>query len=75
MIKITQNEVNMKTAGMMKTCPFCGNYPAAKPWHGGCAKKIIIVCESDVCDVAPSCTGETPEDALSVWNHRAKGVK
>ena len=70
MKRITQKEVDEATIGMMKTCPFCGNIPTAKPWHGGGPRKIIIACESDVCDVAPSCTGETCAAAYGVWNRR-----
>ena len=70
MKKITQQEVDMATAGMMKTCPFCGNPPKAEPWHAGGPRKIIVACESDVCEVAPSCTGETPEEAIAIWNRR-----
>lgn len=70
MKKITQKAVDMATVGMMKPCPFCGNRPTARLWHGGSCTKILIGCESDVCNVAPSCTGETPEEGLAAWNRR-----
>ncbi len=50
-------------------CPFCGGPAEIEPWHGGKPTKVLISC-SDHCEVAPSVTGETRRQALTVWNQR-----
>jgi len=52
-------------------CPFCGSVPEMKPWHGGRPTKMMVSCENFECSVAPSAIGETPEEAVYVWNRRA----
>ena len=54
----------------LKTCPFCGAKPEQQPWHGGAPTKVLIGCENENCDVLPSVTGETPEEAVERWNLR-----
>lgn len=51
-------------------CPFCGVNPTIEPWHGGGSNKHIIGCSSSRCDVSPSVTGESPEEAIKKWNRR-----
>jgi len=51
-------------------CPFCGTKPSIEPWHGGGSNKHIIGCSSSRCDVSPSVTGESPEEAIKKWNRR-----
>jgi RNA polymerase subunit RPABC4/transcription elongation factor Spt4 len=68
--KITLEQAKRETDGEMSVCPFCGDVPTVEPWHGGGPRKIMIHCESERCLVSPQVTGETPDEALSAWNHR-----
>lgn len=60
-----------KARVLVKPCPFCGNFPAMGPWHGGGAKKRSIRCIADSCDVSPMVCGETPTIAARRWNNRS----
>lgn len=53
-------------------CPFCGADAQHEPWHGGAPTKTMIGCSArcDDCDVGPSVTGETFEEAAALWNSR-----
>ncbi|GAA5627493.1 hypothetical protein Brsp05_02784 [Brucella sp. NBRC 12953] len=57
-------------ANELKPCPFCGAAAEMQPWHGGAPTKQLISCSDDQCDVGPSVTGETPEEAATRWNTR-----
>lgn len=52
-------------------CPFCGAPPTIQPWHGGKRTKRMVSCQNDGCDVTPSITGETKDEARERWNKRA----
>lgn len=52
-------------------CPFCGMQPGIQPWHGGGPEKHLVACEHDNCDVQPSVSGETAQEAMDRWNRRA----
>ena len=54
----------------LKSCPFCGGPAEMVPWHGGGPDKQLICCESETCEVGPSVTGETPKEAIALWNGR-----
>jgi hypothetical protein len=54
----------------MKPCPFCGSSAEMEPWHGGGPNKQMISCSSETCEVSPMMTGETPAEAIAVWNMR-----
>ncbi len=57
-----------------KPCPFCGSTDIdVQPWHGGAPTKHLVGCNRDNagCDVAPSVSGETREEAIATWNKRA----
>lgn len=53
-------------------CPFCGSPPYQEPWHGGAPTKAMIACSDrhGDCEVGPSVTGETPDEAAAHWNRR-----
>lgn len=57
-------------------CPFCGRGAEITPWHGGGPDKHLIGCigsdeEGPYCEIRPTVTGETLEEALALWNTRA----
>jgi len=54
----------------MKPCPFCGEAPEIEPWHGGAPTKKLISCQNEDCEVGPSVTGETEDEAVAYWNTR-----
>lgn len=60
----------MSDAPELKFCPFCGGPAEMEPWHGGGPDKQLIGCMSDVCEVGPGVTGETPKEAVALWNKR-----
>ena len=51
-------------------CPFCGTWPVMEAWHGGGPNKRLVHCDSVRCDVSPSVSGESPEEAIKKWNRR-----
>ena len=56
---------------VIKACPYCGEEPIIEPWHGGKPTKVMISCQNEGnCDVLPSVTGETEQEALNKWNTR-----
>ncbi len=52
-------------------CPFCGSPAASEYWHGGAPTKLLIGCSGLECEVRPSVTGETRDEAIAHWNRRA----
>ncbi len=54
----------------LKPCPFCAWHAAMSPWHGGGPDKRMISCANEDCHVAPSVTGESPQEAADRWNER-----
>lgn len=59
----------------VKSCPFCGEYPSIRPWHGGGPRKRVVVCEGVDCFVTPMVSGSTKQRAIAKWNHRAQGAQ
>lgn len=55
----------------ISACPFCGSEPTIQYWHGGGRNKKLISCENEACQVSPSVTGETRDEAVRRWNYRA----
>lgn len=62
-------------------CPFCGAPGEIQYWHGGRPTKRMISCSGQgdtlmrggrpiTCQVSPSVTGETRNQALRRWNTR-----
>lgn len=51
-------------------CPFCGELPKIQPWHGGSPTKVLISCDNEDCEVGPSVTGGTADEAHERWNWR-----
>ena len=51
-------------------CPWCNTKPEMQPWHGGGPNKHLIGCASVNCEVSPSVSGESPEEAIRKWNRR-----
>lgn len=58
-------------ASEAKPCPFCGEQPRLRPWHGGAKTKRMIGCPWPGCYVQPAVTGPTPGVALARWNERS----
>lgn len=56
---------------MPAMCPFCGEEPVVRKWHGGGPRKRIVACENDDCHVRPSVTGSNRVRAVRKWNVRA----
>lgn len=54
----------------LRVCPFCGEYPFVRTWHGGGPRKRLITCGNDWCDVGPGVTGSTIGKAVRSWNER-----
>lgn len=52
-------------------CPFCGEQPTVKPWHGGGPRKTMVECESGECPAGPSSVGSSRARAVRKWNTRA----
>jgi len=59
----------MKTIEV-KPCPFCGEPPKVRPWHGGGPRKTLVHCGDDYCRVAPMVAGSTKARAIRFWNQR-----
>jgi hypothetical protein len=53
-----------------KPCPWCGTKPVMEPWHGGGPNKHLVHCVSVRCEVLPSVSGESPREAILLWNRR-----
>lgn len=61
-------------------CPFCGAPATIEPWHGSKTTKRLISCSNRAgtlgspasadCEVGPTVTGETRNEALKRWNCR-----
>lgn len=50
----------------LSPCPFCGSEPTIEG-----EKRIIVICQDDLCDSNPSVSGHDREEAIRKWNHRA----
>lgn len=59
--------------GRLFDCPFCGHRPTMQSWHGGAPSKVFVGCPAQYVGecVGPYTTGETPEEAIEIWNRRA----
>ena len=58
----------------LKPCPFCGEKPIIRPWHGGAPTKKMILCDNGNCPVQPQVTGEIKKEAIDNWDMRDNGV-
>lgn len=53
-------------------CPFCGEHPplSAHQFHFG-INRFVVGCENEDCDVQPTVSAPTLNDAWKRWNKRA----